>query len=413
MHYLTSSDIDEISHHLESEQINYSHLFEDLLDHICCEVESKMEEGENFNSAFNSIKHTIGNNGLKDIQDATIFYVKLNLLVMKKTIKILGIITSLLIIVGLFFKANHWPGASLLLTFGSLILLAGFAPISLISIKKEINKPFFSGQYLKYFIGAICLFTTALAILFKLMHWPGANYLIWLSWGLLLLVFFPILFFHIMRHMEKKLIPLTLLLFAFVIISMNVTQTLSSSVFFGNVYRYTVFDIDNEVTYYLNRNEGLLKEFQDTRSELPEVVVRQAEKFNSEIESVVTLNDNIRKEVLSGYSSLFELNSTYRRNTARIDNLIGDLKEHQIKINSVKDMAVKLVEGNEDIRSFVDIKLSTEVSDPYEGYHDKWFNLSYLWGSKVDIHNNLNKSKKDLLQVQYEILQEILSRKKS
>lgn len=413
MHYLSSANIDEIATHLRAEEITYSHLYEDLLDHVCCEVEYKMEQGVDFTAAFNTIKQTIGDNGLKDIQDATIFYVKLNLLVMKKAIKILGIITSIMIIVGLFFKTNHWPGASMLLFFGSVILLLGFGPVTLISIKKELQKPFFSREYLKYFIGAICLFVTALAILFKLMHWPGASSLIWASWVLLLLVFFPILLFHIIRNFEKKLIPLTILLFAFVIISMNVTRTLNMSVFFGNVYRYTVFDIENEISYYSSRTEELIQQLHENESGISESLISQFDQLNNEIVMVISQNDKIREEMLSGTSSLFELNSHYRTNTDRIDHFIEDLQEYESMIDRVGGISSNLVKDKEDIRLFIENKLSTEVNDPNEGYQNKWFNLSFIRGSKVDIYNNLNKSKKDLLQVQYEILQEILNQKKS
>ena len=60
MHYLSSANIDEITTHLGAKEITYSHLYDDLVDHVCCEVESRMERGVDFKSAFNEIKQTIG-----------------------------------------------------------------------------------------------------------------------------------------------------------------------------------------------------------------------------------------------------------------------------------------------------------------------------------------------------------------
>ena len=49
---------------------------------------------------------------------------------MKKTVYISGVVAGLAIVIGLFFKAQHWPGAAILLslsTLSSIIFIPLFA----------------------------------------------------------------------------------------------------------------------------------------------------------------------------------------------------------------------------------------------------------------------------------------------
>ncbi len=88
---LTKRQIEEISTNLHHAGVNYSHLFEDLLDHICCDIESLMLQNMDYKKAYRIVFDKIGFNGLEKIQETTIFYVKLNLMMMKKTMYVLAI----------------------------------------------------------------------------------------------------------------------------------------------------------------------------------------------------------------------------------------------------------------------------------------------------------------------------------
>jgi hypothetical protein len=72
----------------------------------------------------------------------------------------------------------HWPGGSMLFFLGSLTLFLGFFPTALLGIRKELKLGFFSKEFAVYVVGFIALFVSGAAILFSMMHWPGARYLI-------------------------------------------------------------------------------------------------------------------------------------------------------------------------------------------------------------------------------------------
>ncbi len=47
---------------------------------------------------------------------------------MKKSVYVLGFLSSFLLSIGLFFKMMHWPTANILIGFGFLLLAFGFLP---------------------------------------------------------------------------------------------------------------------------------------------------------------------------------------------------------------------------------------------------------------------------------------------
>ena len=91
----------------------------------------------------------------------------------------IGISSSLIIIVGCLLKAFHLQGAGVILTSGFLFFCLIFMPTiiwSQIKRKKTIHA-----------IAGFFLSTLTLGVLFKIMHWPFANFLI--SWSITISLF--------------------------------------------------------------------------------------------------------------------------------------------------------------------------------------------------------------------------------
>ena len=105
---------------------------------------------------------------------------------MKQKIYILGVIAAMIISTGAILKVNHWPGASILLIIGTLILVLLFLPAALINnYKAEGN----SQNKLLYIVTFITCFVVFTAMLYKIMHWPHAGI------GLLIALPFPYIVF--------------------------------------------------------------------------------------------------------------------------------------------------------------------------------------------------------------------------
>ncbi|NMC38741.1 MAG: hypothetical protein GYA41_10500 [Bacteroidales bacterium] len=59
---------------------------------------------------------------------------------MKNKIYILGLVTTLVVFLGILFKMLHWPGAGILLTLGIFLLVFVFLPVALINNYKASEK---------------------------------------------------------------------------------------------------------------------------------------------------------------------------------------------------------------------------------------------------------------------------------
>ena len=94
---------------------------------------------------------------------------------MKKTEHILGIIAVSLFSVSLFFKFMHWPGASIMLAISVLLFNFGYLPLQLIRERRVVT----GSLEISYLIFRfIALFIILTGILFKIQHWPGAGLLL-------------------------------------------------------------------------------------------------------------------------------------------------------------------------------------------------------------------------------------------
>ena len=91
----------------------------------------------------------------------------------------IGITSSIIIIIGCLLKAFHLQGAAVILTSGFLFFSLIFIPTIIWSQLKR-KKPIHA-------IAGLFLSTLTLGVLFKIMHWPFANFLI--SWSVTLSLF--------------------------------------------------------------------------------------------------------------------------------------------------------------------------------------------------------------------------------
>ncbi len=65
---LSLHQVERIKKDLIRESISYSHLFHDLLDHICCDIEFEMDRGISFEVAYSNIKNWMGRNRCRKMQ---------------------------------------------------------------------------------------------------------------------------------------------------------------------------------------------------------------------------------------------------------------------------------------------------------------------------------------------------------
>ena len=160
---------------VQSEGITYSHLEYDLLDHVCCDIEDRMRTGFSFDDAYKAVKLDVGLQGLRRVQQETLLLINKNYRMMKKSMKILGTVALAGISIAALAKIMHWPGASYLIILSTFIVSTVFFPTALYVWYKEVfNKKHAFIVILTFFGG----FTFMYGTLFKLMHWPYGSILL-------------------------------------------------------------------------------------------------------------------------------------------------------------------------------------------------------------------------------------------
>jgi len=164
--------IDQISRDITRQEITFSHLLEDLIDHVCCDVENEMMQGLSFTEAYLKVKQKIGSRRLKEIQEDTLYAVDTKYRFMKNVMKISGVTGTIMFGLASMFKIQHWPGAGILLTLGALILAFVFLPSALSVLWKEThNRKRLFLVISAFLAGMLYIF----GILFKIQHWPMAG----------------------------------------------------------------------------------------------------------------------------------------------------------------------------------------------------------------------------------------------
>lgn len=198
---LSLRHIDLISRDIRQQEISFSHLMDELIDHICCDVEFEMKKGLDFPDAYSKVKSKIGSRGLKQIQEETLYAVDTKYRYMKNLMKISGVAGTVLFGFAAMYKIQHWPGASIMMTLGALIMVFAFIPSVLVVLWKETH----STKRLFLFISAFLTGTCFVAgTLFKIQHWPYAGSILTIGAMTGVLFFIPSLLVNRMKDPENR-----------------------------------------------------------------------------------------------------------------------------------------------------------------------------------------------------------------
>ena len=199
---LSLRNIDQISNDIRNEEISFSHLLDDLIDHVCCDVEYEMQAGIDFYQAYQRVRQKMGSSRrIREIQEETLYSVDSKYRKMKNTMKFSGIAGTIIFGCAALFKIQHWPLAGVLMTLGAIILAFVFMPSALGVLWKETHN---SKRLFLFGTGFITGFFFITGTLFKIQHWPVAGYLLLGSVGTAALLFLPALLSNRLNDKEME-----------------------------------------------------------------------------------------------------------------------------------------------------------------------------------------------------------------
>ncbi|MBL1281387.1 MAG: hypothetical protein COA33_014000 [Fluviicola sp.] len=202
MRSITDDEIDFILADIERKGIVTEDVRYNILDHVCCIIENELPQNGNFKEFYRNTIARFYKKELLEIERETE-----NLLTfkyyfaMKRTLKIIGLLSVIFILLGAVFKAMHWPGAGVIIVSGFFFFCFIFIPLNIILTFRDDKK---ATNRLVITLGMILTTTGIFGLLFKVMHWPLANILFQGSLAVFGLVFIPLYFFIKTRNPETK-----------------------------------------------------------------------------------------------------------------------------------------------------------------------------------------------------------------
>jgi len=169
---------------------------------------------------------------------------------MKQKIYSIGLITTLVIFTGTIFKVNHLPGAGILLTIGIFSVVVIFLSLALINHYRSKGT---RQSLLLYWVTWLTCFVVFTAMLFKLMHWPGAGLMLLIALPFPYVVFLPV--FIIVTSKNKNFSIYNTVIVLFLLASNSVFSTLLAL----NVSK-TRIDDSLQMAINYNRLETVLRD---------------------------------------------------------------------------------------------------------------------------------------------------------
>src|SRR5690606_9873173 len=174
-------------------------LKDDILDHLCCVTEYKIERGKQFEAAFSEALDEFAPNGLDRIQRETMFLLNSTKIIrMKRIIYTIGLLSAIAISLGWLLPVLHWPGGNDMFNYGFLGFLLLFVPMLAIDRYKVYLGQALS-EKLRIILGALSAVMTGLSLVFKLLHLQGADYLLLGGMMIFTFGFLPFLFFRMYK----------------------------------------------------------------------------------------------------------------------------------------------------------------------------------------------------------------------
>jgi len=206
MYLLSEKQIDYIINDIGERGVEMETLKQDLLDHVCCIIEQNLEENGDFESFYLKTIKTFYKNELWEIEEETIsLLIFKNYYTMKKMMMISGMFSALTIVIGIWFKIMHYPGAAIIMPMGIFIAGLIFMPL-LFTLKMKEQQ----SRRDKFVIvtGALSVGLLSLSFAFKLVNGPFlgpiAMNLFYISMAIILILFLPVYVFSGIRNPATK-----------------------------------------------------------------------------------------------------------------------------------------------------------------------------------------------------------------
>lgn len=191
MQQLTNEQLLQLRDYLQQRGLTFKPLLEEMIDHASCDLESRIEQGETFEAAWQQWVNDIPENHFKIIQTKTMETINKQF----NFSRALSYLSLVLLFGAFIFKTMHLQGATELLLSSFFSIAASLLTSSLSGI--HLHKEKKGAVRILAVVGGVIILLMGYA--FKLLHLPGANNLILFS-ALTLIAALVINTLYVHRH---------------------------------------------------------------------------------------------------------------------------------------------------------------------------------------------------------------------
>jgi hypothetical protein len=291
---LTDKELAFLNREIDKQGLTYTQLQKELLDHLCCDIEARMDEGIEFLKAFEEVSQRLENDRIQQIQEETLLLINQKYRMMKKFMYILGTIAPTLLITGALFKLMHWPGSAVLLTLGTFLLAVIYLPVFAMYNIRDTRKQGRKVNKALYITGVITGFFFLTGVLFKIMHWPGAGVALSFSVVFTVVVFIPVLVIHAIRDKENQLQNFSILIFILALMAVNIMvftlriskNALSSMIMASEQHLVTSRALESGNALYLD-NYLLQEEAPPIKRETASLIHEKSNELDRQLEQLM------------------------------------------------------------------------------------------------------------------------------
>jgi hypothetical protein len=203
---LSSDQILAIQLEVERSKVTTLSLKDDLIDHLCCEMENKLALGKDFTICLRESINDLAPQGLHNIQKETDFLLEPKYQSMKKLTYLIGLITAMMMSFGWLLRVLRMGEVgNQVFAFGVLGFIVLFLPmLAVLYFRANRERPWYAKWQMV--LGVVSILFVGLAWLFKIMHMPGADEVLLLGGVLFTFGFLPFLFLNFYKKSEIRII---------------------------------------------------------------------------------------------------------------------------------------------------------------------------------------------------------------
>jgi hypothetical protein len=205
---------------------------------------------------------------------------------MKQKIYVLGLVSALIIAAGIFLKVNHLAGAAIILAAGFATLVFIFLPLALINNYKSENRQ----NRILYIVTWITCFVVFGGMLFKILHWPGAGYILLAALPFPYVVFLPV--FLVITSRNKNFNIYNTVFVLFLLVGISVLSALLSL----NVSKERIYD-SYDLSRSYNRMEVVLNDLPGIKNNTK--AMQGSSSVNLKIDNLLNVVDEYKNLIFS------------------------------------------------------------------------------------------------------------------